>query len=178
MELHALSTNVVYTPLYLVIWFTNALDWDDHYNHTGIAYKQLCKRMNVDLCTCVHVVIFLTVTSKMTVVLCPATASALKKNTSLTKLSLVECHIDAEGASHLEQALRVNTTLRVLNLSHNIAIGSQGAEHLGKLSSGVWGYGLTCNTRQCQCATSNREMSVVKNVSIKMSIFDGAMLLF
>ena len=118
-----------------------------------------------------------TVTSIMTIVLCPATASALRGNTGLTKLSLVECHIDAEGLSHLAQALCDITTLRVLNLSYN-TVGSQGARHLGKLSGGVWGYGLTCNIRRCQCATSNREMSVVRNVSIKMSILDGAMLLF
>ena len=114
-----------------------------------------------------------TVTSIMTVVLCPATASALRENTGLTELSLRECHIDAEGTSHLAQALRDNTTLRVLDLSGN-SVGSQGAEHLGKLSGGIWDYGLTCNIRQCQCATSNREMSVVKNVSILY----GAMLQF
>ena len=118
-----------------------------------------------------------TVTSIMTVVLCPATASALRGNTVLTELRLSDCGIDAEGISHLAQALRVNTTLRVLDLRKN-TVGSQGARHLGKLSGGVWGYGLTCNIRQCQCATSNREMSVVQNVSIKMSILDGAMLLF
>ena len=118
-----------------------------------------------------------TVTSIMTVVLCPATASALRENTVLTELKLVYCDIDAEGISHLAQALHVNTTLRVLNLSFN-TINSESAEHLGKLSGGVWGYGLTGNIRQCQCATSNREMSVVQNVSIKMSILDGAMLLF
>ena len=118
-----------------------------------------------------------TVTSIMTVVLCPATESTLRENTGLTELKLLNCGIDAEGISHLAQALRVNTTLRVLNLSKNI-VDSKSAEHLGKLSGGVWGYGLTCNIRQCQCATSNREMSVVQNVSIKMSILDGAMLLF
>ena len=118
-----------------------------------------------------------TVTSIMTVVLCPATASALRENTGLTELKLEYCHTDTEVISHLAQALRVNTTLRVLDLSSN-TIDSQGAEHLGKLSGGVWGYGQTCNIRQCQCATSNREMSVVQNVSIKMSILDGAMLLF
>ena len=96
----------------------------------------------------------------MTVVLCPATASALRRNTGLTKLKLENCGIDAEGISHLEQALRVNTTLRVLDLSNN-TVDSQGAEHLGKLSGGVWGYGFTCDIRRCQCATSIREMSIV-----------------
>ena len=77
-----------------------------------------------------------TVTSIMTVVLCPATASALRENTVLSELRLVKCDIDTEGISHLAQALCVNTTLRVLNLSWN-TVDSQGAEHLGKLSGGV-----------------------------------------
>ena len=85
-----------------------------------------------------------TVTSIMTVVLCPATASALRGNTVLTELRLRECHIDAEGTSHLVQALCDITTLRVLDLSWN-TVDSRGATHLGKLSGGVWGYGLTCN---------------------------------
>ena len=101
-----------------------------------------------------------TVTSIMTVVLCPATASALRKNKGLTELLLRHCGIDAEGISHLAQALCDITTLRGLWLSGN-TIDSNGAEHLGKLSGGVWGYGLTCNIRQCQCATSSREMSIV-----------------
>ena len=96
----------------------------------------------------------------VTVVLCPATVSALRGNTVLTELRLWYCGIDAEGTSHLAQALCDITTLRVLWLSGN-TVDSQGARHLGKLSGGVWGYGLTCNIRQCQCATSNREMSVV-----------------
>ena len=82
-----------------------------------------------------------TVTSIMTVVLCPATASALRENTGLTKLRLEDCDIDAEGVSHLKQALRVNTTLRVLDLREN-TVGSQGAEHLGKLSGGSEVMGL------------------------------------
>ena len=105
-----------------------------------------------------------TVTSIMTVVLCPATASALRGNTVLTELKLSDCHIDAEGTSCLAQALCDITTLRVLNLSGN-TVDSQGARHLGKLSGGVWCYRLTCNIRLCQCATSNRKMSIVQNVS-------------
>ena len=89
-----------------------------------------------------------TVTSIMTVVLCPATASALRGNTVLTELKLGVCLIDAEGTSHLAQALCDITTLRVLHLSHN-TVDSQGARHLGKLSGEVWGYGLTCNIRLC-----------------------------
>ena len=105
-----------------------------------------------------------TVSSIMTVVLCPATASALRGNTVLTELRLYRCHIDAEGTSHLAQALCDITTLRVLDLSGN-TVDSQGARHLSKLSGGVWGYGLTCNIRLHQCATSNRKMSIVQNVS-------------
>ena len=82
-----------------------------------------------------------TVTSIMTVVLCPATASALRGNTVLTELRLWDCHIDAEGTSHLAQALCGITTLRVLDLSGN-TVDSQGARHLGKLSGAVWGIGL------------------------------------
>ena len=106
-----------------------------------------------------------TVTSIMTVVLCPATASALRGNTVLTVLRLSDCRIDAEGTSHLAQVLCGITTLRVLDLSWN-TVDSQGARHLGKLSGGVWGYGLTCNIRLCQCATSNSEMSTVENVYV------------
>ena len=82
-----------------------------------------------------------TVTSIMTVVLCPATASALRGNTGLTELGLYHCHIDAEGTSHLAQALYDITTLRELDLSGN-TVDSQGARHLGKLSGAVWGIGL------------------------------------
>ena len=89
----------------------------------------------------------LTVTFIITVVLCPATASALRENTVLTELRLGGCSIGAKGIFRLAQALRVNTTLRVLDLEGN-TVGSQGARHLGKLSGGVWGYGLTCNIRQ------------------------------
>ena len=96
--------------------------------------------------------------------MCPATVSALRGNTVLTELRLGYCGIDAEGTSHLAQALCDITTLRVLDLSKNI-VGSQGARHLGKLSGGVWGYGLTGNIRLCQCVTSNRERSIVQNVS-------------
>ena len=78
----------------------------------------------------------------MTAVLCPGTAFALRENTGLTELRLQRCDIDAEGISHLAQALHVNTTLRVLDLSFNNVGGfpfhSQGAEHLGKLSGEVW----------------------------------------
>ena len=80
-----------------------------------------------------------TYTSIMTVVLYPATAPALKENSGLNELRLYYCHIDAEGISHLEQALHVNTTLRVLDLTGN-TVRSQGAKHLGKLIGGVWGY--------------------------------------
>ena len=76
-----------------------------------------------------------TVSSIMTVVLCPATASALRGNTVLTQLLLVGCPTDAEGTSQLAQALCGITTLRVLDLSYN-TVDSQGARYLGKLSGG------------------------------------------
>ena len=91
--------------------------------------------MGVDCC--VHVAIFLLGHFLLvTVVLCPATASALRGNTVLTELRVRDCGIDAEGISHLVQALPVNATLRVLDLSEN-TVGSQSAENLGKLSGGV-----------------------------------------
>ena len=102
-----------------------------------------------------RVLIVSTVTSIMTVVLCPAAASALRRNTVLTELSLRDCGINADGTSHLAQALCDITTLKELDLSGN-TVDSQGAGHLGKLSGGVWGDGPTCNIRLCQCATSNR----------------------
>ena len=79
-------------------------------------------------------------------------------------MRLEYCHIGAEETAHLIQALCDITTLRVLDLTGN-TVGSQGARHLGKLSGGVWGYGLTGNIRLCQCATSNRERSIVQKVS-------------
>ena len=100
-------------------------------------------------------------TSIMTVVLCPATVSTLRGNTVLAELSLVNCHIGAEGTSHLAQALCDITTLRVLSLGGN-TVDSQGARHLGKLSDGVSCYGLTYNIRLCQCATSNMECLLSK----------------
>ena len=111
-----------------------------------------------------RVLVDFTVTSIMTVVLCPATASALRGNTVLTELRLKDCGIDAEGTSHLAQALCDITTLRVLWLSGN-TVGSQGARHLGKLSGGVWGYGFTGNIRLCHCATSNRERGLLSKIS-------------
>ena len=78
----------------------------------------------------------ITVTFLMTVVLCPATASALRGNTVLTEMRLEYCHIGAEETAHLIQALCDITTLRVLDLTGN-TVGSQGARHLGMLSGGV-----------------------------------------
>ena len=90
-----------------------------------------------------HFVIDCSLCVIMTVVLCPATASALRGNTVLTVLGLGGCRIDADGTSHLVQALCDITTLRVLWLSGN-TVDSQGARHLGELSGGLWGYGFTC----------------------------------
>ena len=85
------------------------------------------------------------------------TASSLRNNTVLTELRLVCCGIDDMRASQLAETL---SCIKMLDLSLNI-VNLQCARHLGKLSGGVWGYGLTCNIRQCQCATSNRETSDV-----------------
>ena len=71
-----------------------------------------------------------------------ALVSALRGNTVLTELRLQRCNIDAEGMSNLAEALYDIKTLSVLDVSEN-TIDSRGAEHLGKLSCGVWGYGLT-----------------------------------
>ena len=60
----------------------------------------------------------------MTVVLCSATASALKKNSALNELRLCCCHIDAEGISHLEQALHMNATLKLLWLRGKLSGGA------------------------------------------------------
>ena len=88
-----------------------------------------------------HVLIvsgYFTVTSIMTVVLCPLTASALRGNTVLTELRLKYCHIDALGTCHLVQALCDITTLRALNLSRS-TVDSQCARHLGKSNGKIWG---------------------------------------
>ena len=113
----------------------------------------------------------------MTVVLCPGTASALRENTGLTELRLEYCHIDAEGISLLAKALCDIKTLRELNLSYN-TVGSESVEHLGELSGGVWGYGLVTSDSVSVLHPTGRCLHVVQNVSIKMSILDGAMLLF
>jgi len=60
-----------------------------------------------------------------------ATASALRGNTVLTELRLEHCGIDAEGTSHLVQALCDIKTLRELDLRRN-TVNSQSARHLGK----------------------------------------------
>ncbi|XP_015748270.1 PREDICTED: protein NLRC3-like [Acropora digitifera] len=56
---------------------------------------------------------------------------ALRVNTSLTSLDLSHSPIDDEGANSLSEALRVNTTLTSLNLCHN-AIGDKGAYSLSQ----------------------------------------------
>ena len=133
-------------------------------------------RRNIDHCVCMFIV-----TTFLVVGTCPRcvrllycqfhndccvllyTVSALRGNTVLTELSLRSCNIDADETSHLAQALCDITTLRVLNLSGN-TVDSQGARHLGKLSGGVWAMGSLV-TSDCQCAISNREMSIVQNMS-------------
>ena len=46
----------------------------------------------------------------------------------------------------------------------SVECGSQGAEHLCKLSGGVWGYGLTCNIRWCQRYIQQRDVCCQKCV--------------
>ena len=93
--------------------------------------------------------------------LCPATVSALRGNTVLTVLKLNGCHIDAEGISHLAQALCDITTLRELWLGWN-TVDSQGARHLGKLRGGV----RALVTSDCVSALHPKgKMSVVQNES-------------
>ena len=92
----------------------------------------------------------------MTVVLWPATASALRENTVLTKLRLRGCGIDAEGTSKLAEALLNIKTLSELDLSAN-TVNSEAARHLGKFTvmHKVWDYVLVA---------SDGEMSVIWNM--------------
>jgi len=52
------------------------------------------------------------------------------KNQSLTDLYLAYNEIDYKGVSALAEALKVNTSLRFLNLNDNLKIGNTGAHAL------------------------------------------------
>ncbi|CAF1669056.1 unnamed protein product [Adineta ricciae] len=56
-------------------------------------------------------------------------ANALRTNTTLTTLHLDENEIGAQGAQRIADALRTNTTLTNLNLSGN-RIGAGGTQHI------------------------------------------------
>ena len=59
----------------------------------------------------------------------PSTALLLRRTHSLTELSLVGCSIGEDGACQLAEALRVNSTPRVLQLWDN-QLGERGAKAL------------------------------------------------
>ena len=59
----------------------------------------------------------------------PSTALLLRRTHSLTELLLGSCSIGEEGACQLAEALRVNSTLRVLWLPDN-PLGKRGAKAL------------------------------------------------
>jgi len=61
---------------------------------------------------------------------CEQVATALHRNTSLTTLLLHWAGISSTGATSIAGALRVNTTLQVLGLDHNMDIGSEGVAQL------------------------------------------------
>jgi len=56
-------------------------------------------------------------------------ASALRANTTLTKLDLGYNEIGAVGAQHIAEALKVNATVTELDMCHN-EFGPEGAKHL------------------------------------------------
>ena len=59
----------------------------------------------------------------------PSTALLLRRTHSLTELLLYSCSIGEDGACQLAEALRVNSTLRVLWLVGN-PLGERGAKAL------------------------------------------------
>ena len=59
----------------------------------------------------------------------PSTALLLRRTHSLTKLILLGCSIGEDGACQLAEALRDNSTLRVLWLPYN-PLGERGAKAL------------------------------------------------
>ena len=59
----------------------------------------------------------------------PSTALLLRRIHSLTELLLVDCSIGEDGACQLAEALRVNSTLKLLQLRAN-QLGERGAKAL------------------------------------------------
>ena len=59
----------------------------------------------------------------------PSTALLLRRTHSLTELYMMYCYIHGDGACHLAEALRANSTLRELRLLDN-PLGERGAKAL------------------------------------------------
>ena len=59
----------------------------------------------------------------------PSTALLLRRTHNLTQLNLLECSIGEDDAGQLAEALRDNSTLRVLSLGSN-PLGERGAKAL------------------------------------------------
>ena len=59
----------------------------------------------------------------------PSTALLLRRTHSLTELYLARCNLSEDGACQLAEALRDNSTLRVLSLRYN-PLGERGAKAL------------------------------------------------
>ena len=62
-------------------------------------------------------------------------SKSLKKNTSLTVLSVGKCNISDTGVASLAEALKVNTTLKRLNIDDNDAITDSGLRCLAGVLS-------------------------------------------
>ncbi|KAL0241017.1 hypothetical protein GEMRC1_006253 [Eukaryota sp. GEM-RC1] len=56
----------------------------------------------------------------------------LKGNTTITKINLAYNSIDGENAIFLSDALKINSTIKILNLEGNSSIGSRGAAALAE----------------------------------------------
>ena len=64
------------------------------------------------------------------------TESSETVNTTLEHVDLSWCSIEPIGAQHLAQALRVNTSVKTLNLSCNPLVGYEGAKALAQMLGG------------------------------------------
>ena len=60
-------------------------------------------------------------------------AEALKSNTTLICIGLTRNAIDDDGVIAIAEALKPNKTLKILDLSHNYAIGDKGAEAIAEM---------------------------------------------
>ena len=71
-----------------------------------------------------------------------ALAEALKVNATVKELNLYECGIGDDGAAALAEALRSNTSLTYLRLEYNDGIGEQGKQLLRDAVAGRQGFEL------------------------------------